>query len=612
MAAHASAALGGGGASGGGGLAGLAQRAQERPQEVEWLRATVVENKEASADGSARTLLLSVEDAVTFLEGRKVRHVQEKRRWVDEYTVPGQFVAVRYCASGGSTEGCSELRVARCLQSLASSPYEARRDSALLDASLVELLVSRAGDEDERTLAELGPGSMIDVSAVAGDGFASLFNQSINLAAAMENGHPLVMLCAGSRGIAPVRAALSWTPVLAHASNSCVALYYVADSPSSAAYLVEWDTWREAGAQVHPLYRQLEGSGNGGPPSEEVLLERALFGGERGLAAVLGGAHARDAAVLMSGLEGEAAAHLTRRLSAAGVPSERIMLCDSAVEGSAANSTLTAPLPTRLNTIPHSRETRQYFYRDLKEGVMAAVAAGELRMIARCTIPELNTEFDVYRVGTLLEMVRDVVTALAADGRTVKVCVQQPLGEGVFQGMPLSLNGVMRIMGQMDWGEAKDRVKLGNLGASEVNDADAFVCISPQNIVGHSVMPLVEEMAAAAGVANKAMVLINPKLTDVQSAAGVGSVRGRQGRLDFARTFITAYHLRLLYKGVTMHPIMGALRCSYGGPWEVFRRVQLGPGEEEFVPIGAFEGEPTPPQITDAFKQAWAKAAASA
>ena len=36
-------------------------------------------------DGSARTLLLSVEDAVTFLEGRRVRHVQEKRRWIDDY-----------------------------------------------------------------------------------------------------------------------------------------------------------------------------------------------------------------------------------------------------------------------------------------------------------------------------------------------------------------------------------------------------------------------------------------------------------------------------------------------------------------------------------------------
>ena len=32
---------------------------------------------------------------------------------------------------------------------------------------------------------------------------------------------------------------------------------------------------------------------------------------------------------------------------------------------------------------------------------MAAVAAGELRMIARCTIPELNTEFDVYRVSRM-------------------------------------------------------------------------------------------------------------------------------------------------------------------------------------------------------------------
>ncbi len=51
----------------------------------------------------------------------------------------------------------------------------------------------------------------------------------------------------------------------------------------------------------------------------------------------------------------------------------------------------------------------------------------------RCTIPELNTDFDVYRVGTLLELVREVATSLAADGKTVKVCVQQALGQGVFQ-----------------------------------------------------------------------------------------------------------------------------------------------------------------------------------
>jgi hypothetical protein len=41
----------------------------------------------------------------------------------------------------------------------------------------------------------------------------------------------------------------------------------------------------------------------------------------------------------------------------------------------------------------------------------------------------------------------------------------------------------------------------------------------------------------------------------------------------------------------------------------VYRRVELGPGEEEYQPIGEFEAEPTPPLITDAFRAAWAKAA---
>ena len=40
---------------------------------------------------------------------------------------------------------------------------------------------------------------------------------------------------------------------------------------------------------------------------------------------------------------------------------------------------------------------------------------------------------DVYRVGTVLEMVRTVALSLTEDGATVKVCVQQSMGEGVFQ-----------------------------------------------------------------------------------------------------------------------------------------------------------------------------------
>lgn len=77
---------------------------------------------------------------------------------------------MRYCASGGTTEECRDLRVAARLQCLASSPYEARRDSAMLDASLVELLVSRGNNGDEQRLSELGPGDTIDVSRVAGNG----------------------------------------------------------------------------------------------------------------------------------------------------------------------------------------------------------------------------------------------------------------------------------------------------------------------------------------------------------------------------------------------------------------------------------------------------------
>ena len=41
----------------------------------------------------------------------------------------------------------------------------------------------------------------------------------------------------------------------------------------------------------------------------------------------------------------------------------------------------------RLNTIPHERSTRQYFYRDAVSGVLTALAAGETRMVARWGAP---------------------------------------------------------------------------------------------------------------------------------------------------------------------------------------------------------------------------------
>ena len=45
---------------------------------------------------------------------------------------------------------------------------------------------------------------------------------------------------------------------------------------------------------------------------------------------------------------------------------------------------------------------------------------------------------DVYRIGTVLELIRAMVLSLVEDGTAVKVSVQQGMGEGVFQVSVLS------------------------------------------------------------------------------------------------------------------------------------------------------------------------------
>lgn len=346
--------------------ADLLQGSKPAQDEMRWSVATVIENIGASADGSVRTLVLSVEDAVTYGDGRRVRHVQENTRWLDEYKFPGQFVAIRYEKTGTMDDGerykdnssssnggtappindsatlsSSEPIVAKHLLALSSSPYVSRSASATLDAAIVEILVSRHGGEDEAALAELAPGARFHVSEVIGRGFSSLFNSIVGLQSCLEEGRPLLMVAVGSRGIAPLRAALAWTPVLAHATQHPINLVYAAESQSSAAYLLEWDSWREAGVGVHPIYvGDITRNGNASGAatgtaagSAHVLalgeaLEIALFGGERGLVGALGGADPREAAVVMSGVPGDVAAHLTRRLTHGGVQSERLLFCD--------------------------------------------------------------------------------------------------------------------------------------------------------------------------------------------------------------------------------------------------------------------------------------------
>eukprot|EP00899_Mesostigma_viride_P011983 jgi/Mesvir1/20786/Mv07896-RA.1 len=277
------------------------------------------------------------------------------------------------------------------------------------------------------------------------------------------------------------------------------------------------------------------------------------------------------------------------------------------------NSTKAAPKPyvagsfvspTHLNNVPHTSYIRNFFYDDVKDSVLTALAAGKIRLKLRCLIPELNPQQDVYRIGTLLELVRHVAFALADDGKRVRVCVQQSMGTGVFQGLPLALNGVRKIMELMDWGAEggfAEFVRLGAIGADQVApDDDVFIIVAPQSIVGHSIIPLLQDMLTAVG--DRPMILINPNLNDIPSAGGVMQVRGRDKRIEFASTFEDAYHFRLLYRsGAEMYPIYGALRYFFGHPWEVYKRNYLGQGEEEYVFARAYNTEPSRSAITDVF-----------
>ncbi|DBA66220.1 TPA: hypothetical protein ACH3X2_002595 [Trebouxia sp. C0005] len=267
-----------------------------------------------------------------FIEGRKLERRQDGQRWIDTYKLPGQMIGIKFCPEGQN----EPTQTAKRLYAISSSPYESRRDSAMLDASIIEVLVDRNGGADEVALADLGPGGLLAVSQVVGRGYASLFNSYVGLLSAAEDSRPLLLIGMGARGMGPLRAAIEWTPVQAHATANPVTLFYVAQGQQSAAYLADWDQWREAGVRVQPVYiPELQGeanaSGNGNATANNTIiqdeLEQAVFGDEQGFMGSLGG-DPRDCAVLISGLPGPVTATLTRRLTLEGITRERVLFCD--------------------------------------------------------------------------------------------------------------------------------------------------------------------------------------------------------------------------------------------------------------------------------------------
>ncbi|KAK6942236.1 hypothetical protein RJ641_027613 [Dillenia turbinata] len=250
-------------------------------------------------------------------------------------------------------------------------------------------------------------------------------------------------------------------------------------------------------------------------------------------------------------------------------------------------------IPTRLNNIPHSREIRKYFYEDVLQATQRAVNDGRTRLKVEINIPELNPEMDVYRIGTLMELVRVVALSFADDGKRVKVCVQGSMGEGALAGMPLQLAGTRKILEFMDWGDYGAMgtfINIGSIGAKEVDDKDdLIILVAPQNAVGNCIIDDMKAMTDAAGTCP--VILINPRL----------KVMGRAERLKYAASFESCYSFRLLYYAGTQYPIMGALRMSYPYRYELYKRVDEAPGKEKYVIISTFSERPTVDEINDAF-----------
>lgn len=155
----------------------------------------------------------------------------------------------------------------------------------------------------------------------------------------------------------------------------------------------------------------------------------------------------------------------------------------------------------------------------------------------------------------------------------------------------------------MDWGdvdnEPGDHIRLGAIGDTEdcvAEDDDVFLLIAPQSIVGYDITPYLQAHVDAAK--GRPMVLINPRLGDVQSAGNVMSIRGRGGRMELFASFEEVFHFRLLYNKPAFFPIYGALRMAFGQDWDVYKRT--GRRESEAYEFRkSFADRPGPPELTE-------------
>ena len=64
---------------------------------------------------------------------------------------------------------------------------------------------------------------------------------------------------------------------------------------------------------------------------------------------------------------------------------------------------------------------------------------------------------------------------------------------------------ICRIMEAMDWGDATDSVRFGAVGAGHVDECEYYILISPQNVIGSTIMTNLQTMVRSTFHANKSL-----------------------------------------------------------------------------------------------------------